>query len=704
MADYSVTTEFRGKDGISSSLSRSKAGVKSFSKYSKAEFKSIGTVFKGTFAANMMSRGVTSMLGVARRGIGTVLEEYIEFDTQIGTAAAKFPDTIKRGTKEFKELGAAAREIGATTEHTSAQAAKGLAEYAKAGINASLAMGLLEGTAELATSAEIEFAEAASMSLDALNIFGLKGKTAAETAANLADVNDVLATVVSSAKLDFMDFNETLQYTGPIAKLAGASMRDVAAMTGLAAMSGLRGTKAGTALKNMYIHLAKKTPAASKALEELGVKMVDNKGDIRDALDIVTEFSEATKDMGSAQRLATTEVVFGLRGMGAVAPIMEMNNEEIQKYKENMDDVKDKNKEIADAMRKSLDNKLKTLQSTLIETGFKIIEAFTGEGADGLDSMIESIQKYDVKPIVDGMKDLLDAGKTMFRLVRDNWGLVKNLAKAFVAVKIGIGAVKFAQWGVGLGTAMKGMAGHAKQSGLLGKNIGNINDGINKGGMTKGQWMSGGGATRGGKGGVPKGAKAGVAKGAPAAGGGVGKAGAAMGVLSVAVVGWAVGTAISTKLEGVGMAASGQHAKEQNMLDRFRDRLKGFGRTKAGIDEAKDMIGTLSKMSRNVERNANSWTTPFATMANLFSGAETPLENYLDKQKQITDLYAEMSKQLGFTAEDIRLLGEAAKAGQSLAKVEVTVGGPGAGDVSTTTSTSGPQAPKVDVKKAGEAA
>ena len=687
MADYSVTTEFRGKDGISSSLSRSKAGVKSFSKYSKAEFKSIGTVFKGTFAANMMSRGVTSMLGVARRGIGTVLEEYIDFDKQIGTAAAKFPDAIKRGTKEFEELGAAAREIGATTEHTSAQAAKGLAEYAKAGINASLAMGLLEGTAELATSAEIEFAEAASMSLDALNIFGLKGKTAAETAANLADVNDVLATVVSSAKLDFMDFNETLQYTGPIAKLAGASMRDVAAMTGLAAMSGLRGTKAGTALKNMYIHLAKKTPAASKALEELGVKMVDNKGDIRDALDIVTEFSEATKDMGSAQRLATTELVFGLRGMGAVAPIMEMNNEEIQKYKENMDDVKDKNKEIADAMRKSLDNRLKTLQSTLIETGFKIIEAFTGEGADGLDSMIESIQKYDVKPIVDGMKDLLAAGKTMFRLVRDNWGLVKNLAKAFVAVKIAVGAVKFAQWGVGLAGSMKGIGAAIRQTSALGGNLNNINAVTGAGGAAKYTPARKGTTT-------PAGGHA------P----GVGKAGAAMGVLSVAVVGWAVGTAIATKLEDAGMAASGLQASRQNAIDKFTDQLSGFAGGKMGIGEAKIAIDQLLKMSRDIERDANSWTTPFATMAAVFSGAKTPLEEYLEKQKQIDKLYAKMSTQLGLTVEDIRLLGEAAKAGQNIANVNVTVDGPGAGDVSTTTSTSGPQAPKVDVKKAGEAA
>ena len=697
MADYSVTTEFRGKDGISSSLSRSKAGVKSFSKYSKAEFKSIGTVFKGTFAANMMSRGVTSMLGVARRGIGTVLEEYIDFDKQIGTAAAKFPDAIKRGTKEFEELGAAAREIGATTEHTSAQAAKGLAEYAKAGINASLAMGLLEGTAELATSAEIEFAEAASMSLDALNIFGLKGKTAAETAANLADVNDVLATVVSSAKLDFMDFNETLQYTGPIAKLAGASMRDVAAMTGLAAMSGLRGTKAGTALKNMYIHLAKKTPAASKALEELGVKMVDNKGDIRDALDIVTEFSEATKDMGSAQRLATTELVFGLRGMGAVAPIMEMNNEEIQKYKENMDDVKDKNKEIADAMRKSLDNKLKTLQSTLIETGFKIIEAFTGEGADGLDSMIESIQKYDVKPIVDGMKDLLDAGKTMFRLVRDNWGLVKNLAKAFVAVKIGIGAVKFAQWGVGLGTAMKGMAGYAKQSGLLGKNIGNINDGINKGGMTKGQWMSGGGAAGGGKGGAVKGVKGGAVKGGTAAkGGGVG-----IGAGQAGIIGTMIGLAAAEVIKGVVTTKRKEQWGREVEVKEIQKRVAAGDLT---LNQAKAQIGILARTMAEAKEEATGLFLGFNKIGAWLGNAEDPMDAYIKRNKEINETYIELMKQMGFTAEDIRKLGEAAVAGQSIANVNVTVDGPGAGDVSTTTKTSGPSAPKVDVKKSGEAA
>lgn len=662
-----------------------KGGVKSFSKYSKAEFKSIGTVFKGTFAANMMSRGITSMLGVARRGVGTVLEEYIDFDKQIGTAAAKFPDKIKRGTEEFEELGAAARTIGAETEHTSAQAAKGLAEYAKAGIDSAQAMSLLAATGQLATSAEVEFATAASMSLDALNIFGLKTKDTVETTKNLLDVNDVLATVVSSAKLEFEDFNDTLQYTGPIANLAGASMRDVAAVTGLTAMAGIRGTKAGTALKNMYIHLAKKTPAASKALKGLNIEMVDGKGDIRDALDILVEFSTATEGMGSAQRLATTELVFGLRGMQAVAPIMAMNSEEISEYRDNVNAAKDANTEMSDAMRLSLGSKIKTLQSALIETGFEIIEAFAGEGSEGLDGMIESIRKYDPKPIIDGLRDVIDLGKTMFRLVRDNWETVKSLAKWFVAIKVAVGAVKFAQWGVGLAGAMTGIGGAIKQTSALGGNLNRINTVTGaKGGALYTPAAKGTATPKGGH--------------AP----GVGKAGAAMGAISAVIVGWTVGTAISTKLDEVGMGISGQQAASENMLNRIADQLSGFTGKKMGMNEAEVAIRQMSTSLRTAKEDANSWKTPFNTMAAVFAGAETPLENYLKKQKRINELYAMMQTQMGFTAEDIRKLGEAAQAGQNIANVNVNVEGPGAGDVSTTTKTSGPSAPKVDVKKSGQ--
>lgn len=688
MPDYTVTTAFKGQDGTSATLSKMRGNVKSFSKVSKAEFKSIGTVFKGTFAANMMSRGITSMLGLARRGLGTVVEEYVDFDSQIGQAAAKFPDHIKRGTDEFDNLATAARKIGAETEFTAAQAASGLAEYAKAGIDANTAIGLLAGTAELATNAEVEFAAAASLSLNALDAFNLRSKDAAETAANLASVNDTLTAVVTSAKLDFEDFGETLKHTGPVAAAVGASFSDMAAATGLVAKAGITGSLAGTTLKNIYLGLAAATPQAQKTLEDLGVQVVDPlTGDLRDMLDVLVDFSAATEDMGNAQRLAAINTVFGKRAVSGVSKIMSLGSDEIKEYRDQLNDSKDASKDMAVEIRQSLGNKLKTLQSSLIEVGFKFIEAFAGEGPEALDELVKSINEYDVKPLIKEVERLIDVGKTMFRLVRDNWDTVKTLAKAFVAVKIAVSAVKFAQWGMGLASMMKPLGAAINQTAALGGNLNKIN------------------ATTGGTGGAlytPAAKGAAPVKGG--AGTGVGKAGAAMGAISAVVVGWTVGTAISTKLEDVGQGIASQQASSQNMINKFTDQLSGFGGKKMGVDEAKIAIDAMAKSLNASKEAANSWTTPFTTIAAVFVGAKTPLEDYLEKQKQIDALYAKMSVQLGLTAEDIRLLGEAALAGRSVANVNVNVEGSGAGAVTTTTSTSGPAAPKVDVKKSGQAA
>jgi TP901 family phage tail tape measure protein len=463
MPDFIVTTAFRAKDGVTPELKGMGNAAKGFGNKATSAFKraSKGALsFKKLVGADLLGRAISRTSIFAQSAIRSVADEYIDFDSSIGKAAAKFPQKIKRGTDAFKELEDAARQLGATTEFTAAQAAQGLEEYAKAGIDSASAMGLLAGTAELATNAGIELGQAADFSLTALDAFGMRSKNAAETVANLARVNDTLTAVVTSAKLDMEDFNETLKFTGPVAADVGASLEDMAAVTGLVAKAGIKGSLAGTALKNMYLGLAKQTPKATKVLKDLGVDAVDPlTGDVRDALSVLQDFARATEDMGNAQRLAAIDTVFGRRSISAVSKVMALGSDEIDNYRKSLDEAKGSSSEMAGEIRKSLENKLKTLKSAAIELGFKFLEAFKEDGKSGIETLTAAIRKFDAKPIIEGMKQALKIIKEVFNFIKENPGTTKAILGSLAALKLGGAAGITGALGGGGGGGMLGGAG-----------------------------------------------------------------------------------------------------------------------------------------------------------------------------------------------------------------------------------------------------
>jgi TP901 family phage tail tape measure protein len=420
MANFEVSVRFNAVDKVARPMDRMGRSVDKFGRRADRSFKKasrsalgFGSVVKGILTAGALRRGFTA-LGA---GVAEVRQEFLDFDQQITGAAARFPGRIQRGSAAFKELGTEVRKVASVSEFTAAQVAKGLGEYAKAGLSASQSMGLLAKTSELATNAEVEFATAASISLDALDSFNLRSKDSATTAANLARVNDVLTRTVTSAKLDFEDFSQTLKFTGPVADSLGAKLEDMATLTGLVAKAGIRGTTAGTTLKSTYLGLIKTSGKGAKALRRIGVSVKDSNGDMRDGLQILIDFKNATQKMGNAQRAAITDTVFGQRAIAGVSKILSLGVEDLKEYAAKMKDSQNASVNMATAMRQSLTNRLKVLKSGLIEIGFKIFDAFSNKGSKFMDRLIEGVQKFDVQPVIDGIKQAIDWMKKGIKFV-----------------------------------------------------------------------------------------------------------------------------------------------------------------------------------------------------------------------------------------------------------------------------------------------
>ena len=440
MPTVAAKTDFVvGRDQVSKRFLKMTKRADKFGRQSRRSFgmasnaaSSFKSVLGGVLGANILSRGGQLLA----QGIGTATREFVDFDQALTVASAKFPEKISRGTDAFKELQDAARKVGAETQFTATQSAEGLALFAAAGIDAKVSMAALNGVVDLATATSVEFADATETALNTMGQFGLKSKDAATFTGNLDRVSDALVHTVNSAQIQMEDLSETLKFVGPIANTAGAEIEEVNSIIAAMAESGIKGSLAGTALKNMYLRLLEPTPKIGKQLKKLKINLEDDNGEMRKMTDIIGQLEKNMVGFTKKQKTTSLSILFGKRAVAGAAAAMEIGSEKIAEFEKKMKAAGGTSKETADEIRKGLGNQIKILQSTAIELGFKLLEAFVGKGEKGIQDLTKAIRKFDVKPIVEGTKAVFQAISNAIKFVDKYKVEIKALAAAFIAFKL----------------------------------------------------------------------------------------------------------------------------------------------------------------------------------------------------------------------------------------------------------------------------
>ncbi|STI84727.1 tail fiber component of prophage CP-933T [Escherichia coli] len=93
-----------------------------------------------------------------------------------------------------------------------------------------------------------------------------------------------------------------MKYAGPVAGKLGISLEQAAAMAGVLANMGIRGSDAGTAMRASLARLASPPKAAAEALKELGVSVSDAGGKMRPMEDVLADLYKATRKYGEVDR------------------------------------------------------------------------------------------------------------------------------------------------------------------------------------------------------------------------------------------------------------------------------------------------------------------------------------------------------------------------------------------------------------------
>ena len=191
---------------------------------------------------------------------------------------------------EIAMLEQKARDLGATTVFSASDVADGFGYMAMAGWDTQQMMDGIAGVLDLAASSGEDLATTSDIVTDALTAFGME----AEDAGRLADV---MAAASSNANTNVSMLGESFKYVAPVAGALGYSAEDTAVALGLMANSGIKASQGGTALRTMLTNMAKPTDDMAYAMEQLGVSLSDDEGNMYSLREVMDQLRSGFGDL-----------------------------------------------------------------------------------------------------------------------------------------------------------------------------------------------------------------------------------------------------------------------------------------------------------------------------------------------------------------------------------------------------------------------
>lgn len=219
---------------------------------------------KGAVLALGAALGITFAVNKVKDFFSGAVSDAAEFEAQMSTVGA----VSGASAADMEKLRAAAEKMGAETKYNATEAAQGLENLARAGLNAEESITVLPSVLSLATANGIDLADSASYITQAVAGMGMEMDQAGR-------VTDVLSAAASNANTDIKGMGEALAYAAPTAASLGLTVEQTAAYIGKFADAGINGSRAGTALSSMLKAFANPASNFRRELAAINIRTDD---------------------------------------------------------------------------------------------------------------------------------------------------------------------------------------------------------------------------------------------------------------------------------------------------------------------------------------------------------------------------------------------------------------------------------------------
>ncbi|WP_274020866.1 phage tail tape measure protein, partial [Escherichia coli] len=335
---------------------------------------------------------------------------------------------VAKDSAEMAALRKQARQLGDNTAASADDAAGAQIIIAKAGGDVDAIQAATPVTLNMALANRRTMEENAALLMGMKSAFQLSND-------KVAHIGDVLSMTMNKTAADFDGMSDALTYAAPVAKNAGVSIEETAAMVGALHDAKITGSMAGTGSRAVLSRLQAPTGKAWDALKELGVKTSDSKGNTRPVFTILKEMQASFEKnrLGTAQQAEYMKTIFGEEASSAAAVLMTAaSTGKLDKLTAAFKASDGKTAELVNIMQDNLGGDFKEFQSAYEAVGTDLFDQ--QEGA--LRKLTQTATKYVLK--LDGW---IQKNKSLASTI----GLIAGGALALTGI---IGAIGLVAWPV----------------------------------------------------------------------------------------------------------------------------------------------------------------------------------------------------------------------------------------------------------------
>lgn len=313
--------DLQAKIGLDSS--GYEAGLKSAGDQGKA----FGEKLSGLMSS--VANTVAATLEKAASETTKFLADSVKVGADFDSAMSQVAATMGTTADQITELRDFAQEMGASTQFSATQAAEALNYMALAGYDAETSMEMLPNVLNLAAAGGMELARASDMVTDTQSAFGISlsrtkqmvdemAKAASTGNTNVEQLGDAFLTVGALAQ----------ELNGGFVTLAGGTkanadgIQELEIALTMMANAGIKGSEAGTHMRNMLLKLADQTPEGAQAFTDLGVAVYDSAGQMRSLKDIFGDMNTAMSRLTQQDKLQKISAIFNTRDTASAEAIM----------------------------------------------------------------------------------------------------------------------------------------------------------------------------------------------------------------------------------------------------------------------------------------------------------------------------------------------------------------------------------------------
>ena len=311
------------------------------------------TVLKGVIA-NLATQVVTKAIEGFKNLAKQIVTTGVEFDSAMSKVAA----ISGASAEEMDKLTQKAQEMGRTTKFTASESAEAFNYMAMAGWKTEEMLDGLEGILNLAAASGADLAQTSDIVTDALTGLGYEAKDAGRLA-------DVMAAAAANANTNVELMGSTFQYVTPVAGALGFSMEDVAVAIGTMANAGIKGERAGTALRSMMTRLASPPKMAASSIEELGITVTDASGKMLPLIDIIKQLRSKFDGLTEAEQAHHAKAIAGQEAMAGLLAIVNSAPDDFEQLIQSVNNSAGAADRMAKTMLNNVGGKFTLLKSQL---------------------------------------------------------------------------------------------------------------------------------------------------------------------------------------------------------------------------------------------------------------------------------------------------------------------------------------------------